>query len=579
MKRKINKKNTSIVTIILGLILVIVVNIFSSFVFHRWDLTAEKRYTLSKPTLELLKGLDDYVYFKVMLNSKDLPVGFQRLKQETKEMLDEFRAHSKYIEFEFIDPTKSDDPDMVNASMQELVDAGLSPTKIFVETKTGSTQQIIFPGALLSYKERTVPVQLLTTQIGVNSDEVINNSIQSLEYSLSNAIRKVSNIRKNKIAILDDYGCLDQENIMAFTALMQEYYDVTFVKLDGQLNSLANIHSKGEDTVEMSNKYTALIIPGPTKPVSEQDKFVIDQYIMRGGKVLWLVEPVYVTMDSLQSAPSTYVFENHHNLKDQLFNYGVRLEPMLIMDLQCLDIPLLTGNIAGRPQIQMFPWVFFPIITPLSNHPIVNNLNALKTEFVSPITPLAVQGIKQTVLLHSSPYSRLFMTPDEVSLEILTQKPNADLYQKLDIPIMVLLEGKFKSLYDNRIPPELMDNPLIDFKKESVENSMIVISDADMIRNQFRSGDGAPLNLGFDQYTGIQFGNPELFINIMNYLCDDSHLISVRSRELKIRMLDNNKIVQNSLKIQIFNLLIPSLIVVICGIIYNIFRRRRYVLK
>ncbi|MDR2084715.1 MAG: gliding motility-associated ABC transporter substrate-binding protein GldG [Bacteroidales bacterium] len=570
------KKFSVLKTIVAGLIFVVAINILASFFYTRVDLTSEKRYTLSQATMDLLDEIDDYVYVKIMLTGKDLPMSFQRLRNETKEMLDEFAAHNKYIEYVFIDPARVGNSDDVMAAYTELAEKGLMPTDLRVNTKTGSERRIIFPGALINYKDREIPVQLLQTQMGTPSEEVLNNSIQSLEYNLSNAIRKLTNTHKSSVAIIEGYGGFRRDYYVSFEAMLSEYYSVSYVNIDGQLNSLANIRSRGEDSVVMENKYQAIIIPGPTNALPEKDKFVIDQYIMRGGKVLWLVEPVYVTMDSLQNSPVTLAVNNYTNLQDQLYTYGVRLEPQLIMDLQCLSIPLTTGSVGGRPQIEFFPWTFFPVLTPMSTHPIVKNLNAIKTEFISPVTKIDIPNVKHTVLLHSSQYSKIFATPDVVSLELLTRKPDQALFNKRNIPVAMLLEGTFRSLYDNRIPPDLRDNAMIDFLPASVPTAMVVVSDADMIKNQFRAGDGMPLNMGYDQYTSNQFGNPEFFLNVMNYLCDDSNLISVRSRELKLRILDVTKIERSSLKYQLINLIIPALIIILGGIIYSIIRKHRY---
>ena len=570
------KKNSSLLFIIIGLVFVIAVNIISSYFYKRFDLTSEKRYTLSPATIDMLDNLDDYVYFKVFLTGKDMPAGFQRLRNETREMLEEFSAHSKYVEFEFIDPSEAGDPDLVNQTYKDLVEKGLQPTDLRINTNNSSERKIIFPGAIVSYKNREVSMQILKSQIGVPSDEVLNNSIQSLEYEMSNAIRKLTTKHKSNVAIIDDYGSLSAENTISFENLLKEYYTVSRIKIDGQLNSLASIYGKGKDSATMRNKYKAIIIAGPTQPVPEKDKFIIDQFIMRGGKVLWLVEPVAVSMDSLQTSPTTYAVENKTNLTDQLFTYGVRLEPQLVMDAQCLSIPMTTGTVANRPQIQFFHWPYFPVLMPEEQHPIVKNLNALKTQFISPITTVGVEGVTSTVLLSTSKYSKVVVTPALISLETLNKPLDPAVYNQHNIPVAVLLEGTFPSLYDNRVPQEIIDNSLMNFLPKSKKTSMVVISDADMITNQFKAGEGYPLNMGYDQYNDVQFGNPELFLNIMNYLCDDSGLIAVRSRELKLRALDVNKIKDYSTSAIVINMILPSLLIILGGLIFNIFRKRKY---
>lgn len=570
------KLNSPIFYIIVSLLFVAAVNVIASFFYKRLDLTSEKRYTLSPATVEMLNELDDYVYFKVFLTGDDMPAGFQRLRNETREMLDEFAAHSKYVEFDFIDPTNEDDPELTMQAYQELVEKGLEPTDLRIRTNSGSENKIIFPGAIVSYKNLEVAMPLLQSQIGVPSNEVLNNSIQSLEYQMSNAIRKLTSVERSNVAIIDDYGAFSENYTLAFEGMLKEYYNVSRIKIDGQLSSLADIKEEEGESATMTNKYAAIVIMRPTEPLPEKDKFIIDQYVMRGGKVLWLVEPVYVTMDSLNAQPSTYAVVNDVNLTDQLFNYGVRLEPQLVTDVQCLSIPMTTGNIGGRPQIDFFHWPYFPVITPTLQHPIVKNLNALKTEFISPITTIGVEDVSSTILLTTSPYSNIEVAPSLVSLQTLQENIDPALYKQKNIPVAVLLEGYFPSLYDNRVPNELIDSKLIDFKTKSEKTAMVVISDADMIKNQFRTGDGYPLNLGYDQYTDIQFGNPELFLNIMNYLCDDSGLISVRSRELKMRVLDVDKTKKYSTHVVVLNMVLPSLLIIIGGVLFNIIRKRKY---
>ena len=572
-------KKSPILLIVICLLAVISVNVISSFYHWRFDLTSEKRYTLSSSTKDMLKSLDDYVYFKVFLTGDDLPAGFQRLRNETREMLDEFSAHSKYVEFDFIDPAESQDAELTQRTYAELYDLGLQPTELRIKTKDGAEQKIIFPGAIATYKEKEIAIQLLQNQVGVPNDEVLNNSIQSLEYQLSNAIRKITSDSKANVAILEDYGTMPPSLTVSFENMLKEYYNVERITLGGHLNSLADISDKGGDTVKMSNKYNVLVVAGPTVPFSEKDKFIIDQFVMRGGNILWLVEPLAVTMDSLQNKPDTYAVENNTNTVDMLFNYGVRLENQLVVDAQCLSIPMTVGNVGDKPQIDFFKWHFFPVLIPTSTHPIVKNLNAIKTEFVSPITAIEVDGISSTTLLSTSSYSNILPSPVLVSLRALNENINVGDYKYKNIPVAVLLEGKFTSLYDNRIPAELIDNTLMDFQAQGKPAKMIVVSDADIIKNQFRAGDGIPLPVGYDQYTDIQFGNRELLMNMMNYLCGDDDLISVRSRELKLRTLDMEKVKNHATMTKVMNVALPPLMIICAGLLFNVIRKRKYTKK
>ncbi len=574
IKRK-NIKRNNISLLFFGILIIILVNIISNFVFTRFDLTSEKRYSLSDATKELLNNLDDIVYFQIYLDG-EFPAGFKRLRNETREMLDEFRAYSDNIEYEFINPSESDDQNERNDVYKLLVERGLNPTDLQVKTKEGNSQQIIFPGAIVIYKSNELPLELLKTQIGVPSEQVLNNSIQALEFNIASTIKKLSKTQKPKIAFIEGHGELDNKETFDINIALSNYYTIERVEIDGQLSSLTERSMPDSTKITIKNKFDAIIIAKPDSVFSDKDKFIIDQFIMRGGKVLWVIDPVFASLDSLQKAESTYGISNNLNLEDILFKYGVRLNNDLIMDLHALPIPMRTGQIGNQPQIDFFPWYYFPIITPLIKHPIVNNLNAIKTEFVSSIDTVNVPGIDKTVLLTTSQYSRTLNTPVLIDVSILQEQPDERFYRKKFVPIAVLLEGSFESVFNNRIPPAIANDSKIGFINESLPTKMIVISDGDIIKNQFHIPQGYPLPLGYDQFTRETFGNKELILNAMNYLIDDSGLISIRSRELKLRLLDKTEISKSKLFWQLLNTLGPIILIVIFGILQTYFRRKKY---
>lgn len=574
-----NIKRNNIIQLVLGIVIIILLNIISNFVFTRFDLTSEKRYSLSPATKKLIKNLDDIVYFKVYLKG-NFPAGFKRLSKETQEMLDEFRAYSDNIQYEFINPSESSNEKERNNIYQQLIRKGLNPTELQVSKKEGASQQIIFPGALVTYKSRELPLQLLINQIGVPPETVLNNSIQALEYNISNIIRKLSIESKPGIAFIEGHGELSKIETADISRALSEYYKVKRVKINGKLNSLTKRERDSFDTTKtiVTNKYEAIIIAKPDSAFTEKDKFIIDQFIMRGGKVLWLIDPVLASMDSLQKNKVTFGIINNLNLDDQLFKYGIRLNTNLIMDLNALSIPLVTGKIGNQPQFSFLPWYFFPIIIPTSKNPIVNNLNLIKTEFVSSIDTIKIKGIKKTILLKTSSMSRTVNTPAMISLDILQKKPDEKLFNKPPQTIAVLLEGKFTSLFKNRIPPIIAKNKDIAFKDKSVPNKMIVVSDGDIIKNQvqFSNGKYIPLPLGYDKYTRQTFGNKNFILNAMNYLCDNSGLISVRSKKLRLRLLNKTKINENKIFWQLLNVFLPVLLIVAFGIIQSYIRKKKY---
>ncbi|MBE0648273.1 MAG: gliding motility-associated ABC transporter substrate-binding protein GldG [Bacteroidales bacterium] len=575
-KRDIKRNN--LLQVGLGIVIIVLINIIASFVFTRVDLTAEKRYSLSPAVKTMLKGLEDDVFFRVYLDG-ELPSGFRRLANETRDMLNEFRAYSDHVHFEFIDPSASPNSRERNDTYRLLAEQGLQPTDLRVTNKGESSQLIIFPGTIVVYRGRELPVQLLMTQLGQDPQKVLNNSIQALEYNLGNAIDKLINTTKPRVGILEGQGELSGEKTLDLEDALSEYYNVERVTINGKINSLTIRLTTDSSGSPLVNKYKALIIAGPERRFDDRDKFLIDQFIMRGGRVLWMIDPVFAKMDSLQQASSTMGVANDINLDEMLFNYGVRLNKNLVMDMSALQIPVKTGQVGNQPQFDFFPWYFFPLVTPSSNHPVVNGLNAIKTEFISSIDTVEAPGVKKTVLLTTSPYSRIANAPVLIDLEILRDEPDPRMYNSGAQPVAVLLEGEFTSAYLFRLPPEIELNKELGFREKSEPTRMIVIADGDIAKNQYHITQKYPLPLGYDQFTGLTFGNKELLINIMNYLCDDSGLISIRSRELKLRLLDMTKLASQRTLWQILNVVLPILLIIGFGLVKFQLRRKKYAKK
>jgi len=566
INKKKNIRQLNITRLILGVVIILLVNIISAFIFTRFDLTAEKRYSLSPATKKILKNLKEVVFFKVYLEG-DLPPGFRRLSNETREMLDEFRAYSDNIQYEFVDPSANPNAKDRNDGYRLLMERGLQPADLRVNKKGQSSQLIIFPAAMVSHKGNEVPVQLLMSQLGQDANLVLNNSIQGLEYNLASAIEKLSTSVKPRIAFIEGQGELTSLETMDIEKALSEYYNVDRVTIDHKINSLG-IRLKADSTHDrFVNKYKAIIIAKPLKTFDEKDKFLIDQFIMRGGRVLWLVDPVFASMDSLGKYGATMGIVNEINLEDLLFNYGVRLNTNLVMDMNALQIPVKTGQIGNQPQFEFFPFYYFPVLTPVIRHPIVNGMNVLKTEFISSLDTVSAPGIKKSVLMTTSPYSRTVNAPVFIDLEILKKQPDERMFSQGPQAVAVLLEGDFTSAYLYRIPPALSGNPDLDFRGKSKPTKMIITGDGDMIKNQFQVSKGYALPLGYDQWTRQTFGNKEFILNAINYLCDDSGLISVRSRELKLRMLDSTKVANQRLFWQILNILLPVVLVLGFGLV------------
>ena len=576
-KRKSLKKN-QIVAFLITIAIVVLVNVIGSYVFTRFDLTSEKRYTLSPTTKETLNNLEDYVYFKVYLEG-DFPAGFKKLRRETKEMLDEFRAYSKYIDYEFINPAESGNDAEIRETYNQLYQAGLNPTDLNVQNSDGSSKQmVIWPGALVSYRNNTeIAIDLLENQIGQSSEAALNASMQNLEFRLVDAIKKVTRLEKPHVAFIEGHGELSDEELADIAKTLGQKYNVERKAIDGQIDALMHRTQDTTRDVKVFPSYDAIVIAKPTQPFDEKDKFLIDQYIMHGGKVLWLVEPVFATMDSLQNQESTIGIEQDLNLDDMLFRYGVRLNRDLLLDLTCAQLPIRTGQVGGQAQLEFFRWYYFPLLQAASEHPMVRNMNAIKADFVSSIdATTSADGVEQIPLLKTSNYTKVSGVPVFISLAMLRQAPDQRMFSSKSKNVAYLLKGSFPSLYANRIPQEIVDDQATDFLEESEPTAMIVVADGDIIRNQFDIRTHKPLPLGFDQYTGITYTNKEFIENAISYLVDGEGLIDIRSRELKIRLLDAAKISKERVKWQVINTVIPIALIIVLGLVMAFVRKKKY---
>ena len=580
-KRK-NLKRNQLVSFGLTVILIAVINVIGAYVFTRFDLTSEKRYTLSDTTKEALNDLEDYVYFKVYLEG-DFPAGFKKLRRETKEMLDEFRAYSKFIDYEFINPSAGNDRAEINDTYKLLYQSGLNPTNLTIQGSDGSSKQmIIWPGALVSYRNNTeIPIDLLESQLGQSSEAALNASIQNLEFRLLDAIRKVTRFKKPSIAFIEGHGELSENEVYDITQSLSQNYNVDRVEIAGKVDALmrrTDPNSKGE--VSVLTNYDAIIVAKPTQPFDEKDKFLIDQYIMHGGKVLWLVEPVFATMDSLTMQESTIGTELDLNLDDLFFKYGVRLNRNLLLDLNCAPLPIRTGQVAGQPQLEFYRWFYFPLVQAASNHPLVRNMNAIKLDFVSSMEAVNSDGdVVKTPLLRTSNYTKVSGAPVFISLAMLKQNPDKRMFPSTGQNVAYLLKGTFPSLYTNRITAEIEESKEMQFRSESLPTAMIVVADGDVIRNQIDIKRKTPLPLGFDQYTENTYGNKGFIENAISYLVDGEGLIDIRSRELKIRLLDPEKKNSQRLRWQLVNILVPVGIVILFGLVMAYFRKKKYSIK
>lgn len=561
----------------LGILLVIVVllNIISQSIYTRIDLTTEKRYTLAKASTSLLRGLDDIVYVQVYLEGK-FPAGFKRLRNATAEMLYEFaNVSGGKVQYRFIDPTAID-PAQRELLYKDLYDKGLLPTNLQVKENDGTSQQIIFPGLLMRYRGQEVPVNLLENRPGFGPDEALNVSIELLEYKIANGIKKVSQRNSPRIGIIQGQGELDTLRLAdIITTLADLRYEVRTINLPA--------------TLSVAKRFETLIIPKPTKPFTEQDKFKLDQFVMHGGSILWLVDPTDADMDSLRGKPFHMAAARDLNLDDMLFRYGVRLNTDLVQDMQHNVIPIVVGE-GNPPQTQLLGWPYFPVITSYSTdpsdtrlpkpHTIVRNLDAIATQFISTIDTIRVPNVTKTPLLFTSRNSKALLTPARLHFAILKEQPDPKNYNKAYLPVAYLLEGTFTSVFKNRLSAETIqalnsDLKEVGFKDTSTYAKMIVIADGDIIANEV-ANDGNPYLLGYYPYTKQTFANKDFILNCIEYLTDDAQLIETRNKEIKLRMLDKARVRDQKLMWQVVNMASPVLLIALFGLVYNFIRKRKY---
>ncbi len=572
---KANVKRTHLLQLVLGLVLILFFNIVGYYIFARLDLTSEKRYTLSKSTKKMLKTVDDVVFIRCYLEG-EIPADYKRLRNETKEMINQFRSYNPNIEFEFRNPNDFKDKKEQAEFYQRLFEMGFQPILKTSQQKDGQVRQYMFPYLEITHKGEKKIVSLISTK-GTGEESIINSSVQNLEYNIYNGIRSLMTTSKDRVAIIRGHGEWELASIWDFITGINEFYAVDTLTINERINALTERqYDSVKNNVSMRNKYKALVIAKPLSVFSYKDLYILDQFVMHGGRILWLVDPLLCSMDSLQANPETFAVTNYTGVEDPLFKYGVRLNTNLVMDMQAAKVPIVTGVYGDNtPQFSFFPWNFFPVVSPNPNHIITSKVNPVKLEFVSSIDTIQ-NNITKTPLLVSSANSRIMNTPAIISLEMLKQKQDPRLFNMPNLNLAMLLEGKFTSAFKNRLSPEMETNQEIAFKDEcDTINAMIVVADGDIIRNDFTSGQMLPL--GYDKYTKEMFGNKEFLINALNYLTDDHDMIPLRSREVLMRKLDQARVEREKLNWQVVNVGIPIIFIMVIGVIISFIRKRKYV--
>jgi gliding-associated putative ABC transporter substrate-binding component GldG len=535
-----------LLTAVAGIILISVV---SSFLRLRYDLTEDKRFTLSEPTRHVLSHLKNDIYIQVYLDG-EIPIPLKRLKRSVGEMLDEFRiASDRKIDYEFINPSAGKDIKQRESLYETLAKKGLNPIDLHAsDAEGGSSRKIIFPGMIVNYNGIEVPVNFLNNSSGSYEQNILR-SVEGLEYEMIQTISTLSSDTVNKVAFLEGQGEIPEIETADITMNLARFFTIDRGTIGGKTGIL--------------DKYAAVVIAGPEKVFSESDKLVLDQYIMNGGKVMWLIDEVAVNSDSLVSGKTVGLYRPL-NIEDQLFRYGARINPAIVQDIECVPIRLMVMSGGTRQQVVPAPWVYYPLLKPAPDHPITRNLNRVEGEFVNYIDTVGLDpAIRKKILLSTSDFSRTISPPVMISLKEAELTPVEKDFNKTNLPVAVLLEGIFPSAFKNRMVSNLTDDKNLKIRTESKETRMIVIADADIIRNEVkRSGlNETPQPLGRDKYTGQEYGNRDFIINCLNWLVDKS---GIKAEKLKW---------------QLINITGPVIIVILGGLIYSYLRKRKYTMR
>lgn len=538
--------------ILIVAVVLILLNIINQGYYTRIDLTKDKRYTIAKVTEDLINKIDKQLLIKVYLEG-DFPSEFKRLQIETRQFLEELSAKNSQIKIQFIRPDNQ---------REKLINAGMIPSQLTVKEDGKLSNAIIFPWAEILYKNKTSKVSLLPNGTSQSQEDQLEKAIENLEFSFSNAFYKLQEEKEKKIAILSGNGELSDIQLYSFLSEVKKKYRLAKFTLD-------SVTTNPKKTLRDLQQFDLAIIAKPTQAFTENEKLVLDQYIINGGKTLWMIENVQADTDSLYTNGSMLAYPRDLNLTDFFFAYGLRVNATLLQDLYAAKIPLATGNLGNKPQFQNLSWFYHPLVLGNPNHAISKNILPVRLRFANQIDTLQ-NNLKKTPLLMSSMLTKKVGTPAIIELNSIANEPKEEEYSTGFQITGLLTEGVFNSMYTNRVKPFNVD----DFRKKSLYNKMVVISDGDIGRNQLQKG--KPFDLARDKWTDEQFGNKEFLLNAVDYLLDDNGLIELRNKNIQINLLDKKRAYQEKTYWQFINIALPLLILITFGFTFHYLRKRKY---
>lgn len=541
------------------------INILGNTFYNYYDLTEEKRFTLTQESVELMENLNEQIFVEILLEG-EFSAGFKRLQKSVKELLDDYRALSRNLDYNFVNPLEGS-VEEVNARKETFSKVGINPVNLRQLTSESKTEQLTYPYAIVNYQGRQQIVNLLENSSGLNPEIAINNSISLLEYKITAAIKKLRTIKKP---------------ILLYTTGHGELLPLQTADLDGELIKSYDINRINLDSVvQIDSKVDILVVAKPIIPFSEKDNFKIDQFVMNGGRVLWMIDKVATGLDSMRTTGTHVPIPMELNLERLLFRYGARIQPNIVLDLECTPIPLQTGMAGGKPQFELFPWYYFPRISAKSNHPVVKSIDRVNMFFANRIDTIETRkgNVKKEILLSTSQYSRYQRVPVNLTFEILREQPDPAVFNKPNLPVAVLMEGVFPSEYENRVTEGMMSGLKelnIEFKTQSKPTRMIVIADGDIAVNRMNHQTQQPMPLGLNPFDKYQYANKQFLLNCIDYLYDDKGVIEARGKDVKLRLLDSVRAKDEKTKWQLVNILLPIILLAVFGFLYNWLRRRRY---
>lgn len=552
-------KGKFVFVLLKGLGVLIILNVIGSFLYQRFDLTEDSRFTLSQPAVEAVNTFENPVIVDILLDG-NIPSEFAKLKSETIQLVKTFASINSNIKFNVVNPLE--DAPQSQQTILDLERIGLKPASVRIEENGKVSQEMVFPWAMVNYNDQTVKVPLLKNKLGATAEERINNSVQQLEYAFADAFTKLSINQKKRIAVIKGNGQLDDIYIADYLTSIRDYYNLGIITLD-------SVASDAQNVLDQLKGFDLALIAKPTEAFTDQEKYVLDQYMVSGGKSIWLIDQVAMEVDSIFSGGGkALAIPRELNLKDLFFKYGVRINPVLVNDLYFTQIVLASGE-GNDSQYNPVPWYYNPMVFSKNSHPINSNIEAVRYQFANSID-LLDNGYNKTVLLQSSPLSKVEGAPKQIGLDVLNTPPDRKSYTNGNQPLAVLIEGQFTSAYKNRVKPIKLNNT----SEEGVANKMIVIADGDLIKNQLRNGQ--PLELGYDKWTNSFYGNKEFLINCTNFLLDDTGLINIRNKKVTIPLMDVEKVAEKRTKWQLLNIGLPVVLTLMFGLGFSYYRKQKY---